>query len=166
MQLRQWIKCFNSLHSRLPQTPILFQQSLSLTPLADPLCGFDRSGFISFAPIHGERGSSEPWPQHCRRFCTLVAQGVSANHNDPVQDKAPSDRTRSPGTDLPHNRGSSPANERRVLMRLAPAKRLRRSLPLLLAALDRPVVRPKPNPALIYFRASLFQTPPSSELPS
>ena len=159
MQLRQWIACFNSPHSRLPQTPILFQQSLSLTELTDPPSGFGRSGFISFAPVHDEHGSSKLWPQRCRRFCPLVAQGVSANHNDPVQDKAPCDKTHSPGTDLPHNRGSSPASERRVLTGLPHVKRLRRSLPLLLAALDWPVIRPNPNLAPIYFPASRFQAP-------
>src|SRR6202044_129856 len=148
MQLRQWITFFNSPHSRLPQTPILFQQSLSLMELIDAKLCFGRSAFISFAPKHGEHGSSRSLPQRCRRFYLLVVRGVSAHHSDQAPDKAPCDKTHSPGAGLPHNRGSSRANEKRVLMGPARVKRLRRFLPLLPTALYRPVVRQKPNQAL------------------
>ena len=49
---------------------------------------------------------------------------------------------------LQHNRRSSPANEKHVLKDPARVRRLHRSLPLLEAGPDRPVVRQKPSQAL------------------
>src|SRR6202030_1412927 len=157
MQFRQWTTFFNSPHSRLPQTPILFQQSVSLMELMGSNSGFGSSAFISFVPEHGAHGFSKPLPQFCRRFYPLVVRGVSAHHNDQAQDRAPCDKTRSPGADLPHNRESSRVNEKLVLRGPALVKRFRRSAPLLLTGLYRPVVRQKPNHALYYFCVSLFQ---------
>src|SRR3979411_1543227 len=114
MQLRQWITFFNSPHSRSPQTPILFQQSLSLVALMDSKLCFGSSALISFAPERGEHGFSKPLPRRYHRFYPLGARGVSAHRNDQAQDKAPCDKTHSLGSDLPHNHESSPTNEKRA----------------------------------------------------
>src|ERR1700686_634646 len=157
MQLRQWITFFSSPHSRLPQTPILFQQSLSLIELTDSKLRFGRSALIWFFPKYGEPGFSKSLPQRYLRFYPLAGRGVSALHNDQVQDKAPCDKTHSPGVDLPRNRRSSQANEKRVLTDPAHVKRLCRSPPLLLTCLYRPVVRQKPNHAPTSPRKLLFE---------
>src|SRR5580704_9798363 len=163
MQLRQWITFFNSPHWRLPQTPILFQQSLSWMEFTELKLRFGKSVFISFSPEYGGHGFAKFWPRRSRRFYPSVVRSVSAHHNDQAQDRAPSDKTHSRGADLPHYRGSIRVNEKRVRTGQPHAKRLHRLFLLLLAALCRPVVRPEPNQAPTYFRVSSLHPPLSEE---
>src|ERR1700675_2919228 len=166
MQFRQWITLFNSGHSRSPQTPILFQQSLSLRELKDFKLDWDRSVFISFFPRYDGHGSSKPLPPRFLRIDLSGVRGGSALHSDQAQDKAPYDRTRWLEVDLQSNRKSNPANEKHALKDPARVRRLHRSLPPVEAGHDRPVVRREPNHPSHYLLEKVVPAPTFWEAPN
>src|ERR1700730_5913490 len=114
MQFRQWVTFFSSSHSRLPQTPIFFQQSSSLTVLMDSKLRFGSSALISFAPEYGPPGFLKRFAVSSRRIYPSIMRSVSAHHSDQARDRGPFDKTLSPAADLPQSRGSTRVNESRV----------------------------------------------------